>query len=359
MRSFGIGCYHFGIKKAPPFKITINEYINEIKNSLNKIQNLNNLQIECFEEEDYNIEDAIETIDKERGVFPNPLGFLIKFELFIPLRIQSELGVVELPTEKFTVTIVYNYFLPVVIIEPHNYEAEIMASSAVRLIRLFLGKEFKSDVLRFESLGPSPFHVDCFIKPEDSFGDLTIWSKRFPQRGYDKIYFYYNPKSFSNENEVLEKIIDETDSELGFFYSIIQHEASQFYKWSKIELLVKNLTRTLHLGGIKGFINKFLLCSRESNNIFISSAEFQSNEIMEKKFLRKHYKDVYFGEQEGHFKHFIDSEIENRIEYPIKQVNELISFLENRRLHILEISMLLFAAIIGGVVGALLTYLLT
>lgn len=49
--SFGVGCFHFGVKRKQPFKFIGSDYIKEPQTTLQSISNINNKKIgENYEE---------------------------------------------------------------------------------------------------------------------------------------------------------------------------------------------------------------------------------------------------------------------------------------------------------------------
>ena len=44
--SFGIGCFHFGLKKTPPFKYTGEAYILELRTALESVASIDNIDLD-------------------------------------------------------------------------------------------------------------------------------------------------------------------------------------------------------------------------------------------------------------------------------------------------------------------------
>ena len=124
--------------------------------------------------------------------------------------------------KKFRIRISQSYHFPFAIIETLNPSKDNDPSNAVRIVREFLEKELtkeKSSFIRFECIGPSPFHLDCFIKPKEPEED-TYWliePEESIERGYDKITFYYNSKEIDNSDEALEYLMTSIEDEFGLF----------------------------------------------------------------------------------------------------------------------------------------------
>lgn len=71
--SFGIGCFHFGIKKIPPFKFKGSEYIKELRTALQSISNIDNINIYCddiFENWSIDLTQELQNIKRGKGFFP-------------------------------------------------------------------------------------------------------------------------------------------------------------------------------------------------------------------------------------------------------------------------------------------------
>ena len=377
--SFGIGCFHFGVKKIPPFKFEGSEYINKLRTTLQSISNIDNISIYCdeeFENSSTDVTEELPNISKGVGLFPKPLFMDIEFQLYIPYRIQAqlleqtglkqEIEFLETFTEKFKVSIHYTYDLPVAFVEPINPSQKGTSSEAVIIVRKFLIHEFessKSDYIQFEWLGPSPFHADCYIQSGETPGDNERnWEfevKRLSQRGYDTIIFYFNPIIFAKAEEAKEAIIEEIQDELGFFYSLEQIEVEKMYDWEEIQDSVDQLISIQREKGIKGFLKKMFTCSKHINEAFISIAEFESNELFHRNIILRHYRNIYSDKKETYFQFYVNKKIKDRFTYPTKQGVELISLFESRRIKSVEIFVVLISAMIGGGIGALLTIFLS
>lgn len=370
--SFGIGCFHFGLKEQYQLKFKGSEYIRELRETLELISNVNNIEIYCddrFKNFSIPITQELPNIQNGIGFFPKPSFMIIEFEVYIPFRIQSQLlqlkvSFLETFTEKFKISIEYTYHLPVTFVEPLDPSEEPTPSEAVGVVRKFLEHEFKnvkSDNIQFEFLGPSPFHIDCYIYPEESDGkgevDWKLKSEIFSQRGYDRMIFYFNSTQFMNAEEAKEKIFDEILNEIGFFYYIVQTDVERMNDWGKIQNLINQLIFIQRSKGVKAFFTKIFTLSKLIDETLTSLAEFESEELYFNNTNQKDYRDL-FSMRDGCFQPYIDKEINDRIVYPTKEVSRLISFFESRRTKAVESLVVLIAATLGGGVGALLTILL-
>jgi hypothetical protein len=179
---FGIGCFHFGISRATPFSFKGDLYIQQLRQTLEACPSVANVKIAGPTDlMDYSqlVEDPPELIGHGRNYFPCAIldGLNIEFSIHIPFRVQENLiatpvSRLETFTEDFLVIINYGYHNPVAFIVPLEPQKEhSRGSQAVQIVREFLSRELKPNyTIRFEVLGPSPFHADCELAPDPPRG---------------------------------------------------------------------------------------------------------------------------------------------------------------------------------------------
>ena len=367
-KAFGIGCFHFGVKKSPPYEFKGSDYLSELNKALSKISSLTNLKIDAdddFKNLKENITENTENIENNEGYFPHALILDIEFELYIPYRIQAEItGTKEkflsTFTENFNVKIVQSYHLPVAIVETKNPIKKNDPSRAVQIVREFIRHELtenKSDYLRYECLGPSPFHLNCYLeplKPEHS-GEWLFSSEEELSKGYDNLTIYYNEDEIKDADEALEYLTSSIRDEFGFFYECVQTRNKKMHFWQTIQENLSSLLEIQNSKGVKGFYKKFFIRPTLIGRLFTDIATFEGDDILNSGIQQNVYKQVFSLKDEILFKTFIDNELEERNEYPIKQTTDLTTFFESRRVKSLELVIALMAAILGGIIGALLT----
>lgn len=367
---FGIGCYHFGIRENPPSKLTGEDYVKELNRTLQSLSNINNVEIECDEEFKSSLIDTsmgLPNIESGEGFCPSPTYCYIAYEVFIPQRIQVELRSpsffkLETFTEYFRVSMHYPYHLPVAFIEPVNPTEKCSPSDAVQIVRKFLEQEFNnnnaSSLLRFVSLGPSPFHADCCIQCGEEKHPETKWrykAIRHQKLAYDEVVFLYNPHVYRDVEEAKEEIFEDIARELGLFYELVQQEAGIMHTWDEIEEMVNNLVLIQRERGVKGIAKRFLKRSQILNELVTSLVQFGSNQHFLNAMAQRDYKNIYSTGEDSPFKPFLDKELRETYFYPIEEISKLITFVESRRAKGVEYLILLTSTILGGAIGALLT----
>ncbi|MEE3998816.1 hypothetical protein V1T75_00590 [Tenacibaculum sp. FZY0031] len=364
---FAIGSFNFGVQKKPPFKFSGSEYISELEKQLSNIPNLTELIIQTDDEfPTYNEQITKKTVNiqKDKGSFPGALILDISFNLHIPFKKQAKLKGVKKRrlrtyTEDFNIKISSNFYVPVAIIESLNPTENTDPSTAVQLVREYLKKEFKKskhEYIRFEYLGPSPFHLDCFLIPKkDDERDWFFETDEFIQKGYNKLTVYYNKKEFQNADEAMEFFSESIVDEFGFYYAYQQGRVSKMREWHKIQKNVHKLLKIEKSKGIVGVYKKFFQRQGLIGKLFIGLATFEGQSIFDNNFYHNNYSQTFLIDEDVYFKKFIDKEMEENQDYPIKQTTELLNFLESRRVKSVELTMAIIAAIVGGAIGSLIT----
>ena len=164
---FGVGCFHFAMRKQPPFRYEIHDYVKELRAALQRVTPLNNIEIEYDEDEQgYNIESGEQpSLEEGRGVFPHPNYLEISFDIYIPFRIQEELTEVGISnvtqSENFRLHIMYSFYGPVAYVQPLDAIDTIQRfrpSAAVQVVRENLRKELKTNTssITFECIARVP-----------------------------------------------------------------------------------------------------------------------------------------------------------------------------------------------------------
>jgi hypothetical protein len=372
---FGVGCFHFGIKKKAPFTFLGLEYIEKLNNSLASIPSISNIKV-SREDKDFealsvnvNIDEDIPPLGESGNFFPSPAFLRISFEIFVPFRIQKEFFGVESRTftEKFLIATDYTFFYPVSIISLLGPSEIPNPSDGVVVAREFLKNEFDKldqDYIRFESLGPSPFHADFRLKPsKHKLEDGKRWRYRvehLPKMfGYDEIHFTYNENIYKDITEALEEIYVEHSSEFGFFYSLMNDRSVGIHEWMKIDELLEKLISVHRMSGAKGFISRLFRCSGLIGDALTNIVDFQARRLLDTGENKRRYEEVYKYGKQPCIQSYVDEELKHAHNYPEEEYSELITFYEKRRSKRLEILIAFVSAIIGGSIGALLTLLLT
>jgi hypothetical protein len=187
--SFGVGCFHFWPTAIPPFTLTIDEYADQLRETLESIPTISNIEIDADSATpDVPVTEKLLTLSDGEDFLPHPAFLDISFDVYIPYRIQEEITdeitTDRTLTENFRVHIRYDYEAPLVFVELLNPSKLPDPSQAVQVVREYLNRQVNCSLrkVRFDALGPSPFHADFYIRPhegEDLIG-FEILQNRTP-----------------------------------------------------------------------------------------------------------------------------------------------------------------------------------
>jgi hypothetical protein len=95
MKSFGIGCLHFGISdECSKQAFTVKEYISEVKNILEKFSTISDINISYDEDiKDHTFKIELPNPKLQNGDFCYPYieMYSLEFKIYIPFRIQAKI----------------------------------------------------------------------------------------------------------------------------------------------------------------------------------------------------------------------------------------------------------------------------
>ena len=366
MKNFGIGCFHFGISTKNSFKFNGNEFLENLKKSLSSLPNLTNLNI-VIEDEFKKIEVLLEsTTDiSEEGYFPYYNNCEISFNLYIPFRIQAELCVITEKqlrtfTENFRVIINYGYYMPVVIVETiDSTKKENSPSQSIQIVREFLEKQInvKNSEIKFQSLGPSPFHCDFFLteEKEEFFENELLKKNLIIQTGYDILEIFYNNEYFDDINDAFEYVQAILFNEFDFYYKFVQYRVEKIRNWSEIQDDLQKILDSQKTNGLKGLYEKNVKRQSLISDILTKTINFEGRQIFIEDLLHNQQKETFKDSDIHLAKDFIEIELKEKKQYPTKQVIDLVTFFENRRVKNMELTIVLVASILGGIIGSIIT----
>jgi hypothetical protein len=370
MKSFGVGCFHFSIDASVDREISVKSYIEQIESTLKQLATISEISIaysEDLDDETISVEARVgEASDRNRGPFDPVLPYFeLEFKVYIPFRIQSEL--ISCPeehlgtgTETFKLYFKHDWYGPVSFVECVGAGLESQPSTAVQICREYLIRELKSakSILKFDFLGPSPFHADYFLvgdeQSKNEYEGFACEHTKLP--GYDKLVFLYAPHTASSEDEVFERLRAALSQELAFFYSLKTKAVGRMRNWEAINSVVLEILDYEAEDSKKSMLAKLFKKPRLFRKAFREIGVFKGQCMVDKSFLKREYSDIYAsGKHDTHLKYQLDNEISSDLDYPIQETIELLTYFDNRDAKVTELMVVIFASLIGGIVGSLIT----
>ncbi len=368
-RFFGIGCFHFAPAPSEGTQ-TLGEFVGTVRATLESFDIVESVvAADCdLTEADFAFETPRDAADLSRGEepYPNlPQGYY-EFVLVLEHDVQAALIThpsVRTHTDRFRVELRYGYAMPVAIVEPLAPAQRPEPSQAVQIVREALEVSCDDPTLpiRFQSLGPSPLHADFSLGAAtedydpDLFGfDLLVTASR----GYDFYDFFYDRREFPSACDAFDGLMDFLRDELDLYYRVVGVRAQRIIGWQKLDGLTWALVGLHQRRGLRGYLGRLAHGKRALNDAFVVLAEFEGTDLLTESSLDRDYRDTYESDEPAWLRSLVDKERADKSTYPTEQTSSLIQLFETRRLSGLELTALLLSAIVGGLIGSLVTALL-
>jgi hypothetical protein len=365
---FGIGCFHFGYHPQLGSKFIGEHYIAQLDQILATIPNIEKIQIDAeddFKSYEFEIENQVDLLSDGPNYFPFPQSNIsIRLLLFIPERLQKEIKgkYLSLPTcERFAVEINYPYHFPITTVRPVNPPSDFQPSDGVFMCRKFLEQSFERAVntsISFESLGPSPFHADIFLEPNESEAVREFEFERKPSRGYDSCYFRYDQDYFDDIEEAYEWLIHHLDDQIGLFYLITHSRIRRDQDWSSLYNSIQQIIDNQKKKGFWAYWKNTLAADHRLHDAMLSLAQIDAEDLDTRYNLHKELKELFLGDKPPELLPFLERAISEFSSLPFQQMRDILNLLESRRAKRMRLIMMALSAILGGVTGTLLTLLL-
>jgi hypothetical protein len=359
---FGVGCFHFGVSKPGPFKMTLAEYAHEVEQALKRLPTVNNIQMRVGPDKDDVFERATEddVVYIDDGVaVPLPSHFSLWFDVFIPRRIQDEV----FPnhgawsgSENFQVHIRYEYDSPVAFVIPLRQSEDFEPTAAIPVVREYLARELnkESTTIRFGTLGPSPMHANFFVRqtPNQESAEISTFAT---QLGYARVDISFNTKNLI-ESKLLENAIALVADEADLFYHLESMRVFAIKEWREFQEEVDPLIESdapeplLKRFRISGRANQIQKAHRD---LTMFEYRIASNEFVGEREFEKLYSRV----RVPIIKPMLEELLKGQDIFPTQHIGKLLTFLEQRRSKASELAIVVLASVLGGVAGAALTNL--
>lgn len=369
---FGVGCFHFAPVEPQTGEFDSTNFVKELIANLEKITNITGINVKGFRAFRFLGIEVLKNIPSIRFgpyVFPNPLNSKISFELFIPTRIQEELlspKIRTLTADRFNVSIYYDNYMPVSIVEPIE-DVPIFSSESVVVVRKYLERVFsesKDFTICFQFLGPSPFHADFFIfreikdskdtGPREKYVECEV--KRFP--GYDDINIIAKNFRSDEAEKIKETSFRCIVQEIGFYYRIVQFRNKIWRRRSKIASSIRSL-RNMHVeksSTLRAFLNIFKF-KKTINSAFFQIYDLELDLLGIPNMLESRQKEILDLGLVEYLKEYAERELPNPSSQGIEQALRVLKVLEARQASFLQNSIVFLAAVGGAIVGAAFTFM--
>lgn len=365
-RALGVGCFHFGYRKAVPYRFSASDYVTDVKKALSSLSSLSELDVSFFEElcEPFDVVEETPTLSEDGDYFPDVLGLAITFTLFIPFRVQSELFPnesveMQTTTETFRVSVRDSFHGPSCFVECVGATDKCSPSDSVRLLRVYLEREFEklASPVSFEYLGPSPFHADFFLRPGEVSLDQSFVLEETKRRGYNDLVFKYSQDRSSDE--ALDDLLDELSGELSLFYEIQRRAVRLMHAGDNLtahwQTLQSAVTPNLGLFDVRSRMR----IHRDAQALVSDAYTLQAQYAVEEQQVQRDVSSTYEKGVATYLEKYVCDRSEKLPMYPVESIIKWGEHFVETSLKSAEIAAVVLSAIGGGIVGSLVTSLMS
>lgn len=349
---FGIGCFHFGVSADPPFVFDPAKYLADLHSLLNSEDNISNLTIspEVLKSNPRKITSKAPDANEGRGIFPR-LDMEITFEVYIPFRVQERLlkRTPRTDTEHFAIHIVPTAHAPVALVHPVDGAVECKVPSQMVIVtRKFLKERLSKGPVVFQNRGPSPFHANFFVE-----GGVGTYSYVARKRGYARLTFGFD--GTSELQDAAEDIFMRLAEDLGTFYHLSDLRTNRLFNRFRIEERLESVVGLGRGRGVSGWWWRLTRSDRLINELFVELGQYEASTIELKNFSAR---NPATGELSAWVDDFIQETATRDGDLPVEHLWRLAQHFETARTSNSGNLALILSAVVGGVVGVLLTRLL-
>jgi hypothetical protein len=370
--AFGVGCFHVGLREASARVTSGAQYIEAIRRILETAPNVSAVEIDADEEFLAEEFDTIEPSPLETGpgYFPSPAFLVMSYDIYLPNRVQEELTgrseeILGIFSDRLRVTTSYPaYGLPVTFVQVVDPSSRPTASSAVFVVRRFLEKLFSDGTnhgLKFESLGPSPFHANFSIECADRVPSgntvAEFECEVCRSRGYDGISFKYRSGQFPTVQDACQRLWDLLEDELGVYYFVEQCRARMLTDWCQMGDMVRKMTDVQQRWGFFSPVVRGKAIREVVGRVMSAAVEFEIESLEFSAVISDDRRKLEDSEEPFFLHVYLDQAVKEVPNYPVEGIISLANFVEGRLTRGVEAAVVLTAAVIGGVLGAVVAML--
>jgi hypothetical protein len=334
--------------------------------ALNKVDNISEVKLEDEPDVYAVLENpAGRTPENRTRLLPIYIGLSLSFEIYLPERVQQaylpDQGISLAGCEKFTVRIDNDGEFPVTyVFYETNSPEEVSPADAIVFIRNYLQEKIlKIDPqLVLEVLGPTPLHAQIFLAAKHGTSGINHLATISERPGYPDMFFGYPIHPSGLPLDPVDMFSSSYTPILGVHYYAVMYRnellRQHAHVYEALDRLLLNPAKLYFGERIRHF---FGLSERVRDvmSLIIENEKYAFG--LEKYVAEKSRKGDLA--KDSPFYSFVEGVLEDRFPLPVEKIRDVIRIVEDRRLRYIQNSISVFAALLGVVVGGLLTYFVT
>ena len=370
----GFGCFHFTLGKQTPGPISGGKYLEEVRLALERLPGAALVSVYAddeFAQERIPLSSETQAFPPlSRGGYPIPnIGFSeILVVLEIPPDLQGELlepigsSADPLSGDRFLVCLRHGWTMPQAMIWAIDADAGYSGSEGVKLTREYLQAFMGSglEAIGFESLGPSPAHVDVVLNPRspiasDPASDFLLQSHTRPS--YHHYELAYDPSVFAEPEEAALSFLDEASSPLDLYYRCEAARAREIFEWGELLNRVESIKSAFQEPGVRGALRRLGRQRGPINSAAIALADLELEQLLSRQELGKDLNSCYGPGRPEHLRQLTAASVAEFSPYPTEQITRLLTLFEQQRLLGRDLLVAGLVALLAATVGAVATIL--
>jgi hypothetical protein len=367
---FGIGCFH--LETRPHGPKNNRGWASSVRRVLESIPSVRDVEI--TEPTSLKVPrsaraDQDEWPEDAQLLTPHPQDASLVFRVNIPKRIQDELAWNKnssCGTESFLVWTIYTVWFPVTYVVCESAPSDADGSEAVMIVREFLEREIlqreDEEKVSFIALGPSPFHAICKLEPTEHNEHLSADGFGYTRRetpGYASLDFAYDKSTYKSGGAAMARLAYILADEIGYFYDVVNEGNVRTIHLSTLAERAQELV-DLHVGsGIKTRIERIFRGNRMARDLALSliAAELEFSRAVDN--VQHSSERVQKSSRLPVLASWIEAEIRPDYEDEVQTIRRTVELLDARQLRDANTVVVFVTAILGGVVGAVATRILS
>jgi len=288
---FGFGFFNLLYVGDADQDLSFDQYLKEIEATFKGIRGVSDFEIRTAFRPWETQRIPAESPDVASGASPFPdmeqTALMVQFRLNVPEVVQEELidpDFFQFGTEDFRVVYFCGFNGPSVIVFP--LESSGAASGGVAVTREYLAKELALTMhLRLQVIGPTPYPVNCYLRPGEHIGSRFVWSWK-EQSGYDEITYEYDAERYSDEGKLFLYFIPEVGGEIGQYYWFERWNERIENEWASLEYKILELAIDLRDANFYSRIRSLFRYGRNASVLGLELAVLESTTIKDDATMR-------------------------------------------------------------------------
>lgn len=338
-----VGCILFAadadIAKKP------DEFFEELKAELSSVENITELRFSGIDAAYLRHEYVRDPFDKEVVFYPHVIDSSIYFKLFIPFKVQDDLGF-RCEVETFEIYTIF-HFRHAVTYVPYSGDGGGAwgPSTALALIREYLKAKLWEGIFKVSVVAPSPFHADFRAVPRQTNSQVedvtTTDGYRIYEYGFDE-----------KGGDYLHPFVQMYGESLGLYYHLEKMDNNAYNFQLEIakcvdKLLTNQISILARFHTSKGIraqideINRNVLAAKNEKKTILNTLEREEGGVDPR----------YLNDLEYHFRRIRRQAAES----DYSDALSIAALYEARNHSFIQNTAVIIAGLFGGLLGALIT----